>query len=269
MPLIYNARFQVARAVRRVRKLTILLRCPEYRSPLRHRVAAAVEHQRVPFVNAATVIDVGANRGQFALVARQRFPTAAIHSFEPLHEAARTLSRIFQSDSKFDVRRLAIGATSGETEFHVARADDSSSILRPTEQQTALFPGTHDVEIRQVPIKRLDAVFHPDALRRPCLLKIDVQGSELEVLRGSVNLMTHVDQVYVECSFIELYDGQSLAHEVIALAAEHGFVLAGVYNPAYGFDGACVQADLLFDRSLTSPGAPGPGGDSKDEHLLV
>ena len=54
--------------------------------------------------------------------------------------------------------------------------------------------------------------------------------------------------VYVECSFMELYAGQSFADEVIAWLRERGLRLVGVYHMAYDGEGRAVQADFLFGR---------------------
>ena len=58
----------------------------------------------------------------------------------------------------------------------------------------------------------------------------------------------HFAWVYVECSFVELYAGQSLADEVIAWLREHSLHLSGVYNMTYDTGGRAVQADFLFKR---------------------
>jgi hypothetical protein len=97
---------------------------------------------------------------------------------------------------------------------------------------------------------RLDEAVPPGKVRRPVLLKIDVQGTEIEVLRGATGMLGEVDSVLVECSFVELYRGQALAGEVIAFLDERGFSLASVCSPALD-RGRVVQADLLFER-------PGP-----------
>lgn len=80
------------------------------------------------------------------------------------------------------------------------------------------------------------------------MLKIDVQGFELELLKGATELLPHIQDVYVECSFIELYQGQALASEVIDLLRDHGFTLRGFYNPQYDNGGAAIQADLAFSQ---------------------
>lgn len=99
----------------------------------------------------------------------------------------------------------------------------------------------------------LDAALGLDAgeavtLARPCLLKVDVQGAELLVLRGASRALAQVDQVLVECEFEAIYVGQPRPAEVVALLAAHGLHFTGVHSPTYAADGRCLQADLLFTR---------------------
>jgi len=79
-------------------------------------------------------------------------------------------------------------------------------------------------------------------------LKIDVQGFEYEVLSGCESLLEKFDQVYCECSFVELYSGQKLVPDVIQWLASRGYLLVGIYNPHYDDNGHAIQADFLFDR---------------------
>ena len=65
-----------------------------------------------------------------------------------------------------------------------------------------------------VPKDRLENVLSADDVRRPCLLKIDVQGGELDVLRGIGPFVDVIDYIYLEVSFIELYEGQPLFPEI-------------------------------------------------------
>lgn len=91
-------------------------------------MAPSIEHARVPFVEAATVLDVGANRGQFALFAVERFPGAMVHAFEPIPAAAAMLRRL-TPEARVRLYELALADAPGRATFHVARADDSSSLL--------------------------------------------------------------------------------------------------------------------------------------------
>jgi len=214
-------------------------------------VAAGVEHEAVPFGHEfATVIDVGANQGQFALFATRRFPNAALICLEPLADPRAKLSRVLAGRSDVTIFSLAASATDGLQPFHVSRATDSSSLLKPTDAMTTVFPGTEANAMIEVQAARLDATL-PRTLLRPCLLKIDVQGAELEVLRGAERLLGQVDEVYVECSLVEFYEGQPLLDDLVVHLATRGFRLRGIHSLLRDHRGQCLQADLLFARRPT------------------
>ena len=80
------------------------------------------------------------------------------------------------------------------------------------------------------------------------MLKLDVQGYELEALRGCEELMSRFSHVYVECSFVELYKGQALVDEIIAWLRERDWCLSSIYNMTYDRKGRCIQADFLFEN---------------------
>lgn len=240
---------------KRALKLRRLLAVAPYRRALRHGVAAAVEHDLTPLPpGLRTVIDAGANRGQFALVAAHRWPDATLICFEPLPAACATLARVLAGHPRLRVVDAALSAAAGTAALHVSRADDSSSLLAITDRQTATFPGTDEVGTITVRTARLDAELTPaGAMERPALLKIDVQGAELDVLRGATGVLDRIDAVLVECSFVEFYAGQALADAVIRLLHEHGFALSGLASPTTDAQGRIVQADLLLQRSATAP----------------
>jgi FkbM family methyltransferase len=235
-----------------VKLIKILQKSYYFKALLQHRVAAGVEHSQLldylQLQNIQTLVDIGANRGQFALVARKCFPNAKIMSFEPLKEPAAIFRRVFNSDPMVVLHELAIGPNDDRMTIHVSHADDSSSLLPITSLQNKLFPGTDEKEIRTIQVKPLDAVLEPKDIEQPALLKLDVQGFERQALEGCKTLITLFSYVYVECSFVELYAGQSLAHEVIAFLDDFGFVLSGVYNLCYDKRSIAIQGDFLFKR---------------------
>lgn len=218
-----------------------------YRRALYHGVAASVEHEAMlKQLQCKTVIDVGANRGQFALTARHCFPEAKILSFEPLRAPRRYFHKVFRNDPRVCLFEVAIGPLVGNETMHVSKRDDSSSILPITPMQVALFPGTAEVSLETIAMSTLDKCITSKQIEGPALLKVDVQGFELEALKGCESLLQNVKYAYIECSFLELYLGQSLASDVIGWLASHGFSLSGIYNPTCNQEGRAVQADLLF-----------------------
>ncbi len=238
--------------IAKLKKLCLIMARRNYMRALIRGAAAGVEHARViRFLECATVVDVGANRGQFALVARQCFPAAIIFSFEPLQRASDTFRRVFEKDRHVELFQSAIGPTSGTTIIHVSQRDDSSSLLSITDKQNELFPGTAEATTETIKVGRLCDFLIRERINPPSLLKLDVQGFELSALQGCEELLRHFSWIYVECSFIELYESQALADEVIDWLRARGFSLTGVYNMAYDARGAAVQADFLF-RSITA-----------------
>jgi len=133
--------------------------------------------------------------------------------------------------------------------MHVSGRDDSSSLLAIGGEQSRLFPGTGEVGTLSVRVAPLSSTIDAEEIAPPALLKLDVQGYEYDALLGCENLLSKFSGIYCECSFIELYEGQRLAFEVIALLVERGFVLSGMYNPTYDDEGRCIQADLWFSSS--------------------
>jgi FkbM family methyltransferase len=139
----------------------------------------------------------------------------------------------------------AIGPCEKEATIYVSRRADSSSLL-PIARQAEVFPGTELKEQRIVRVAPLATFLRAEEIRAPALLKIDVQGFELEALKGCEPLLPLFQYVYVECAFIELYRGQALVGDVILHLYQRNFRLSGVYNQIDGPDVSPVQADFLF-----------------------
>jgi FkbM family methyltransferase len=215
-----------------------------------HGVAASAEHvQALMGLRLLYVVDVGANRGQFSLLARGLYPDAIIVAFEPLRQAAKTYRQVFLNDTKVTLRECALGESSGKCEIHISGADDSSSLLPITELQASTFPGTGEVGTAEVSVATLSGMLTAHEIGRPALIKLDVQGFELNTLKGAESLLPLFDYIYCECSFIEMYEGQPLADEIVSWLQVRGFPMRGIYNVSYDRSGKAVQADFLFSRT--------------------
>lgn len=235
----------------RVRKLAALATDFFFlRAFLRGGVAPAIEHKsvlrRLPF---DFVVDVGANRGQFSLICRRLRPAAVIVAFEPLAEPAKIYRRVFAGDARVELHACALGPRRGEIAINVSGSDDASSLLPISKIQTDNFPGTGTVATRMVSIGPLEDFLQPSQMGVCNLLKIDVQGYELEVLKSAEALLPLFDWVYAECSYVPLYEGQALAGEITDYLLARGFRLSGRFNPSTALVGqGLLQADLLFEN---------------------
>jgi FkbM family methyltransferase len=212
-------------------------------------VAAGVEHSSVlGSLCCEYIVDVGANRGQFALAARKVFPGAIILSFEPLAEPIRIFHKVFDHDPKVRLYPYAIGREKTSSTIHVTKDDDSSSLLPVSKMQFDLFPGAAEKETRQVEVYPLAQLINPGSIPPASLLKIDVQGFELEVLKGCEDILQKFSHLYIECSFVQLYDGQPLAHQIISWLEARNFILSSIHNLYYEKNGLALQGDFLFSK---------------------
>lgn len=214
-----------------------------------YKVLASSEHAYVlNLASFKTVVDVGANRGQFSLACRYFHPNSCIYAFEPLHWAAKVYRQVFLGDSAVNLYEVAISPASENLKLHVSKRDDSSSLLPIGKKQTLLFPGTELNHVLEVSTGPLSHYLGGESILEPALLKIDVQGFESEVLIGCDELLHKFSYVYCEMSFVELYDGQKLSDYVCAWMNEKSYRLLGIYNVAYADNGESIQADFLFQR---------------------
>lgn len=192
------------------------------------------------------ILDVGANRGQFTLACRLAL-RAPIVAFEPIPQEAEVFQRVHGQTPGVRLIEAALGDHSGRARLHLSGRADSSSLLPIGARQEELFPETRAVGEIEVIVERLDRfqTHWPGCSR--LLLKLDVQGFELQVLRGAPETLRNCAYVYAECSEVPLYDGQALRVEVASYLESHGFRAESRWNPHYRA-GELIQADYLFAR---------------------
>jgi FkbM family methyltransferase len=214
----------------------------------------AVEHiDAIKRLCPRTLIDVGANKGQFSLIARYLFPKIDIHAFEPLESARKSLQLVVSSP--ISVYPIALGELGGEATFFVTSRPDSSSLLKPTEHQKMAY-GVTLASSLTIPVARLADLITVTNLPKPILLKADVQGGELAVLKGARELLSSIDAIYCEASFVRLYEAQPLANDLIAFLRTEGFLFSGAFNQSVTRKFGPTQADLLFCRARASDKLP-------------
>lgn len=232
----------------RIAKLIGSLIRPDCWRALSFGVAPTIEHLPVlRRLDVDGVIDVGANRGQFSLACRIAMQQIPIIAFEPIPDEAKTFDAIHGRDRNITLVKCALGELRSEATLHLSRNADSSSLLPIGARQSELFPGTAESGTIKVEVQTLDDAIPLMSGRRSQLLKLDVQGYELNVLRGGIQALVLCKYVYCECSEVSLYDGQALRPEVSAFLQTHGFRESGSFNHQYHRT-ELIQADYLYSR---------------------
>jgi FkbM family methyltransferase len=196
-----------------------------------------------------SVIDVGANIGQFAALARRLFPSARIFSFEPIDECYRQLVETFSGDQLFKSFPLALGDESGIKQFHHHEYSPASSLLSRNDLGVSVFPFTDARRETQITVERLDAVAAGLELEPEILVKLDVQGYEDRVIDGGRAVLAKARLALVEVNFYVQYETQALFHDVYARLRELGFDYRGnLHQLRSPIDDTVLEADALFVR---------------------
>lgn len=197
-----------------------------------------------------TVLDVGANIGDFAKLAREVFSSAAIHSFEPLPDCFEKLNNALPGDDEFFTYECGIGSAETTMDFYRSHHSPSSSFLKMGDFHKEAFPYTSDGQVAEpvkVKVKRLDDVLDAKNLKKNLLIKIDVQGFELEALAGAESTLSKAKLVILEMSFTTLYEGQPLFHDVYEKMYGLGFTFRGsLAQMLHPVTGEIVQTDAIF-----------------------
>jgi FkbM family methyltransferase len=199
------------------------------------------------------VLDVGANTGQYGLLARSCGHRGPIVSFEPLTTAHEKLTVCAASDPLWTVaERVALGAGTASTTINVARNSVSSSLLVMNSRHLDAEPLSAFVGTQTIDIVALDdCIERYVSANRGGLLKIDTQGYEMEVLRGAHrSLSERLDVIQTELSLAELYEGQPLMLEVCNFLKNYDFnlrhIIPGLKDPV---SGGLLQLDGIFERA--------------------
>lgn len=177
------------------------------------------------------VIDVGANNGQYALSLRRIGYRGTIISFEPLKQAHSQLIKRSASDDRWLIaERCALGSEKGHASLNISGNSVSSSILSMTDTHVEAAPESRTMATEDVVVKTLDTAISTQLDKtHPTFLKIDTQGYEWEVLRGSTRLLKTIVGLEVELSLVQLYNTQKLFREMNELILASGFELWGVW----------------------------------------
>lgn len=212
-----------------------------------YTIVAGLARQRI---DPRTVIDVGANVGQFAVAAAMHFPQARILAMEPLPDCLPVLRRNTRKLPNVTVYPCALGEADGDASFHVNSHPHSSSMLPLAAAHRAAFPDAKETTTISVQVRALDSLLAGAELQAPVLLKLDVQGFEARVLRGASELLRRVEYLLMEVSFKPLYEDELPFTDMLPLVQGFGFrflrPLDWLSEPATG---EILQMDALFGRA--------------------
>lgn len=198
------------------------------------------------------ILDIGANEGDWTADVLRVFPDVEIIAAEPGSEPRAILEERLGNAPNVTIDARAISDSAGVATYHRTRASVFGSLLPPTAALHDLYsvPGspTERLETLEVSTATLDELVGDRAVS---VLKLDVQGGELAVLRGAAKTLRRTAAVLVEVLFQGHYEGDTTfpgLHEAIVAL---GFELIDLGRPFRFADGPALWADACYAQQST------------------
>ena len=198
------------------------------------------------------VIDVGANKGNYAKNLRDIGYRDIIIAFEPQSSAYIELQKIANKDRKLILPpRMALGDRNGEITLNISANSESSSVLSMLDSHLKAAPDSVCIGTEMVPVRRLDGILseYLPPHSKSIYMKIDVQGFERQVLIGAEGILPLVNGIQMELSLTPLYQGELTISEMINHMHAIGFNIYAIM-PAFTDNrtGRAYQMDGIFIR---------------------
>lgn len=199
------------------------------------------------FINISNpiVIDGGAHKGLAVKIFLQQYKSPIIYAFEPIPECANVLMSTFAGLPNVHVIQRALGAQKKTVKFNIVNNLVSSSILKPSEIKKKYHGNKVAIsESIEVEMIRLDEEL--GFLNEVDILKLDIQGYELEALKGAEKLLSKTKIIITEIEFVKLYDNQALFGDIDVYLRAHGFRLLNLYDLYTQPDGQLTAGDVVY-----------------------
>jgi FkbM family methyltransferase len=230
---------------------------------LKHRLQLAtayrwflsVEHDlgQMGMGEPSVVFDVGAHLGQTTLHFRKSFPTASIHSFEPVDENFKKLKLNTKGKKRIKINQFALGSAQDTVMMQTGQSDQTHQVCRNSEKSP------DKDEIPPVRMETIDHYMKHEGIAAIDLLKIDVEGYELEVLEGAKNALERrkINAILAECDFEEDDTQHTYFNDLWNYLRSRNFSFFGLYDVIHygnrmgiGFCNALfIEKTVSTDRS--------------------
>lgn len=186
--------------------------------------------------------DIGANTGQTIGKMLLHYPNSKIHSFEPAVNCIKELRLNHGSRSNVFINHSAVGEQNGVVMFNQYEWSSLNSVHERT------FTSSKITGNYRVPVVSVDDYCKDNDIEHIDLIKTDTEGYELHVLRGANRMFTsgRISFVLVELFFMQHFNGQDEAHDIIAYLKANHFDLVRFYEMEYSKYGMASRVDALF-----------------------
>lgn len=194
-----------------------------------------------------SILDIGANIGEFTSIFSELFPEAEIHAFEPLPDCYEKLEKRTENLKNIKTYNLGLGCRDGELKLHRSSWHPASSFRKMGDLHKQNYPHSSESNDILVGIRRLEDIMKEEELNNDIFIKMDVQGFEDEVIKGGLSIFNKTKVIVVESSFQKLYENEPMFDGIYALLKPLGFEFRGSLKQSISSkDGSFLQGDCIF-----------------------
>lgn len=194
------------------------------------------------------IMDGGAHRGDFSLSMLSAFPDATIYAFEPQSTSWNLLVKTASRNSRIKPFQYALGADSGSAKFYINQSTLTSSLLPSSHLGLKYFKEFNQPHGSEtVRIVRLSDFLEKEAITHIDILKLDLQGYEIQALRGLSGRIDSVKLIYTEVLFVDIYENGCLFENLCDYLKQRRFNFYQLYNLVSSpLDGRLLFGDAIF-----------------------
>ena len=213
---------------------------------IRHNSRNAFKDQRILLKNleSGIIFDVGAHIGDTVKLYRNYFPGYKIFYFEPFSESFDYLKSRFINDSNINEVETALGIKDGTKPLYVSNFSNLNSLQEPNKSAWG-FANKKSVDVKTI---TLDQFCYENDIKHIDILKLDIQGSELDVLMGSKIILEkgNISLIYVEWQVVPLYENHHKYFKIAEFLADYGYELFNLYNINESRSGQIRWGDAIY-----------------------
>jgi FkbM family methyltransferase len=201
--------------------------------------------------NIDCILDVGANVGQYGESLRTLGYEGWIVSFEPVKAVFDKLEGRTKNDKKWLCYHFALGEKVEDKIINVNNSTVFSSFLQATNYAKGIWGSLDEVDCENVSVVTLDCVFSEIQKRtgaKKYYLKLDTQGYDLNVFRGSKKSLSHVLAMQSEISLIHIYEKMQNPYKTLEEFNSNGFFISGMYPINRDVNLAVIEFDAVLVR---------------------
>ncbi len=195
-----------------------------------------------------TIFDVGAYDGQTALHYASLFPKAQVYAFEPFPESFQQASELTKQEARIKPYPMAVSSSEGKALLNVNEFAPTNSLLASNKIGNNVDNLTQTKRTEEVNTISLDTFCTNENVTFIDILKMDIQGGELEALKGATKLLEaqKIGIIYTEVEFVSIYKDQPLFSDIELYLRQFGYRLYRIMNMHADEQGQLLWADAIF-----------------------